>query len=41
MHTHTYITHIMGVRRGMYRVLVGKPAGKRTLGRFRRRWDEY
>ena len=28
----------MGERRGVYRVLVGKPEGKRTLGRPRRRW---
>ena len=26
------------VRRGGYRVLVGKPEGKRQLGRPRRRW---
>jgi hypothetical protein len=26
--------------RGVYRVLVGKPEGKRTLGRPRRRWDD-
>jgi hypothetical protein len=25
--------------RGMYRVLVGKPEGKRLLGRPRRRWE--
>jgi len=25
--------------RGMYRVLVGKPEGKRPLGRPRRRWE--
>ena len=24
----------------MYRVLVGKPEGKRTLGRPRRRWED-
>ena len=24
----------------MYRVLVGKPEGKRPLGRHRRRWEE-
>ena len=29
----------MGERRGRYRALVGKPEGKRTLGRPRRRWD--
>jgi len=29
----------MGERRGLYRVLVGKPEGKRPLGRPRRRWD--
>jgi hypothetical protein len=27
----------MGERRGVYRVLVGKPEGKRQLGRSRRR----
>jgi len=27
-----------GEERGMYRVLVGKPEGKRPLGRPRRRW---
>jgi hypothetical protein len=26
-------------RRGVYRVLVGKPEGKGPLGRPRRRWD--
>jgi len=30
----------MGERRGVYRVLVGKPEGKRPLGRPRSRWDE-
>ena len=29
----------MGERRGVYRVLVGKPEGKRPLGRPRRRWE--
>jgi len=28
----------MGEERGMYRVLVGKPEGKRPLARPRRRW---
>ena len=28
----------MGDRRGVYRVLVGKPEGKRQLGRPRGRW---
>jgi len=28
----------MGERRGVYRVSVGKPEGKRPLGRPRRRW---
>ena len=28
----------MGGERGAYRVLVGKPEGKRPLGRPRRRW---
>jgi len=30
----------MGDRRGVCRVLVGKPKGKRPLGRHRRRWDD-
>jgi len=30
----------MGQRRGVYRVLVGKPERKRPLGRLRRRWDD-
>jgi hypothetical protein len=30
----------MGERRSMYRVLVGKPEGKRPLGRFKRRWKD-
>jgi len=28
-----------GERRGMYRVLVGKPEGKRPIGTPRRRWE--
>jgi hypothetical protein len=30
----------MGEKRGVFRVLVGKPDGKRPLGRPRRRWDD-
>ena len=30
----------MGVRRGVYRVLVGKPEGKRPPGRPRHRWED-
>jgi len=30
----------MGVRRGVHGVLVGKPEGKRPLGRPRRRWED-
>ena len=29
-----------GQGRGVYRVLVGKPEGKRPLGRPRRRWED-
>ena len=29
----------MGDRRGVYRVLLGKPEGKRQLGRPMRKWD--
>jgi hypothetical protein len=30
----------MGERSGVYRVLVGKPEGKRPLGRPRPRWED-
>ena len=30
----------MGERRDVYRVLVGKPEGKRPLGRPRHRWED-
>ena len=32
--------NIVGEGRGVYRVLVGKPEGKRPLGRPRRRWED-
>jgi hypothetical protein len=28
----------MGEKRNVYRILVGKPEGKRSLGRPKRRW---
>ena len=31
----------MGKGTGVHRVLVGKPEGKRPLGRPRRRWEDY
>jgi hypothetical protein len=31
---------LTGERRGVYRVLVGKPDGKKPLGRPRRRWED-
>ena len=31
---------LMGEGRGLHRVLVGKPEGKRSLGRPRRRWED-
>jgi len=34
-----HVAH-MGERRGVYRVLVGKPDGKRPLGRPRHRWED-
>ena len=38
----TWVGHIacMGERRGVYRVLVRKPEGKRPLGRPRYRWED-
>ena len=34
-----HVVH-MEKRRGVYRVLVGKPEGKRPFGRPRRRWED-
>ena len=31
----------MGKSSGVYRVLVGKPEGKRAPGKPRRRWEDY
>jgi len=31
---------LMGKGRDVYRILVGKPEGKRPLGRSRRRWED-
>jgi hypothetical protein len=30
----------MAERRGVYRILMGKPGGKRPLGRPRRKWED-
>jgi hypothetical protein len=30
----------MVAKRNIYRILVGKPEGKRPLGRYRRRWED-
>jgi hypothetical protein len=30
----------MGERRGAYKILVGKPEGRRSLERPRRRWED-
>jgi hypothetical protein len=37
-----WVGHVarMGAMRGVYRVLVGKPERKRSLGRPRRRWED-
>ena len=37
-----WVGHVarMGDRRGVYRFLIGKPEGKRPLGRPRRRWED-
>jgi hypothetical protein len=37
-----WVGHVVRIRkeRGVYRVLVGKPEGKRPLGRPRRRWAD-
>jgi len=31
----------MGKKRGVYRILVGKPEKKRLLGRLRSRWEHH
>jgi hypothetical protein len=35
-----YVLLRMGERRGAYRALVGKPEGRRPLGRLRREWED-
>ena len=37
-----WVAHVacMGERRSIYRVLVGKPEGKRQLRRIRHRWED-
>jgi hypothetical protein len=37
-----WVGHVarMGKERGVYRVFVGKPEGKKPLGRPRRRWED-
>jgi len=37
-----WVEHVarMGEGRGVHRVIVGKPEGKRPLGRPRRRWED-
>jgi hypothetical protein len=37
-----WVGHVarMGEGRGVYRVLVGRPKGKRPLGKCRRRWED-
>jgi len=37
---HAVMTAFVSDRRGVYRVLVGKPKGKRQLRRPRRRWEK-
>ena len=34
-----YVSH-MGAGRGVHRVLVGKPKGKKPMGRPKRRWED-
>ena len=37
----TYMWHVrMGEERNVHRVLVGKPEGKRSLGKPRHRWED-
>ena len=42
LRTMRWVGHVarMGKRRGVYRDLVGKPEGKRPLGKPRRSWDD-
>jgi hypothetical protein len=37
-----WVGHVvqLGEERGMYRILVGKPEGKRPLGKPRHRWED-
>jgi hypothetical protein len=36
----SHFSDSMGKGRGVYRVLIGRPEGKRLLGRPRRRWED-
>jgi hypothetical protein len=38
----SWVGHVarMGERRGLYRVVVGKPEGKKPLGRPKHRWED-
>jgi len=40
MHVHKYEIKMCGEKRGIYRILVGKPVGKRPLGRPKLRWED-
>jgi hypothetical protein len=40
LYIYIYIYIYIWGRRDIYNVLVGKPEGKRPLGRHRRRWNE-
>jgi hypothetical protein len=35
-----HVAHMGEVMRGAYNILVGRPEGRRPLGRPRRRWEE-
>jgi hypothetical protein len=39
-HLASYAVARMGEGRGVYRVLVGKPEGRRPMGRSRPRWED-
>jgi len=42
MYVGIHVMHMarMGEERGVYKFLVGKPEGRRPLGRPRRRWED-
>jgi hypothetical protein len=40
MHDDSHMQQALGEKRNAYRILIGKPERKRSLGRCKRRWED-